>query len=95
MPVEECIASMENSVRTAALGGAELLQFCEDAFTVTLADKEIMLSKTAQAAKDNQIDVLMALEIENEEGLNENSTLKGCYFCVSTSMRRDDLSRRL
>ena len=76
VPVEDCIASMEKSVKTAAESKAELIEFNEEAFTVSDKDLEKLLSSVKRSAVENNIAVLIGLEIEDTDnsnnGLGEN-----------------------
>lgn len=64
VPLKSYINSMDKSVHTAADGGAEIIQFCEDAFYVDNNNElEQMLDATKQAAVKNNIAVLLSLEI--------------------------------
>ena len=68
LPVETSVASMQRSVKTAANGGAELIVFNEEAFTVYDADLDLMLASVKEAAVQNRIAVLLGLEIEDTDG---------------------------
>ena len=76
LPVEKSISSLKKSVKTAAEGGAELIEFNEEAFTVYDTDLDSMLSALKQSAFENNIAVLLGLEIEDTDnsnnGLGEN-----------------------
>ncbi len=75
-PLEECIRSVEQLTASAAKGGAELVIFCEEAYTIDVSGREAMLTAAARAAAENDIDVLLPLEITDPNGLNEN----GMYY---------------
>ena len=76
LPVEDSVASMEKSVKTAAESKAELIEFNEEAFTVSDTDLEKMLSSVKRSAVENNIAILIGLEIEDTDnsnnGLGEN-----------------------
>ena len=76
LSLEENISSMQESVRTAAAGKADILLFCEEAFTVADKDEATMVEAASQAAKENNVFVLIALEIEDEDnsqnGMSDN-----------------------
>ena len=76
LSLDKNIASMQESVRTAAAGKADILLFCEEAFTVADQEEAAMVEAASQAAKENNIFVLIALEIEDEDdsqdGMSDN-----------------------
>lgn len=76
LSLDENIASMQESVKTATAGKADILLFCEEAFTVADHDETAIVEAASQAARDNNIFVLIALEIEDEDnsqnGMSDN-----------------------
>jgi len=76
LSLENNIQSMEKLTKVAASGGAEMIVFNEEAYIVKDTDLDKMLNATSQAAIQNNIFVLMALEVEDTDrslqGLGEN-----------------------
>ena len=74
LPVEENIRSMRQSVDTAVAGKADILLFCEEAFCVSDVDEAAILAETARAAKEENIFILLALEVEDTDGSRDGKT---------------------
>ena len=76
LSLEESIASVKQSAQTAAAARADILLFCEEAFTISDQEEAAMIEAVSEAAKENNIFVLIALEVEDkdnsQEGLTDN-----------------------
>ena len=74
LTLEENIASVNQSAQTAASGKADILLYCEEAFTIPDRDEAAMVDAAAKAAKDNNIFVLIAFEVEDEDNSQNGMT---------------------
>lgn len=68
VPLEACQASMERSVREAAKQGAAILMFNEEAFEMDDTEEGPFLEKCCDAARQNDIHVLVGLDIKDTDG---------------------------
>lgn len=88
IPTEDSIASMRASAETAARKGAEILAFNEEAFEIADTEKEAFLNACADAARENELHMLVGMDVDNTgdgKGVNElvwlapNGEILGSY----------------
>lgn len=84
LTLEENIASITQSVQTAAAGKADILLFCEEAFTIPDHDETAIVNATAKTGKENNIFVLIALEVEDEDNSQNGMTDNVEYLIDNT-----------
>jgi len=80
--LEENIASMKQSIRTAASGKADILMFCEEAFSVADRDESALIEAASEEAKENNIFVLIALEVEDKDN-SQNGMIDNIEYLIN------------
>ena len=78
-PVEDHIKSMDKSILRARTGGADIIVFNEEAFTIINTDLDKILTEAKKQAKEKNIFVILPLEIEYED---ENSLSENCLYII-------------
>lgn len=78
-PVETHIKSMKKSIVKASTGGADMIVFNEEAFTVLNDDLEDLLKEGKKTAKEKNIFVILPVEIEYED---ENKLSENCLYII-------------
>ncbi len=78
---EENEASMKGSVETAAAGKADILLFCEEAFNIPDKQEAALVEAAANAARENNIFVLIGLEVDDEDG-NQNGMVENVEYMI-------------
>lgn len=78
-PVEDHIKSMNKSITKSRTGGADIIVFNEEAFTVMNTDLDKLLSEAKKQAKAKNIFVILPVEIEYED---ENTLSENCLYII-------------
>lgn len=92
LSVGENIASLKKSAQTAAGGKADILLFCEEAFSINDGDEGQMTEAVKSIARENNMCILSGFDVEDtnnsNNGLNDNKEflvnpkgeIEWCYY---------------
>lgn len=71
LPFERNVASMRQAAKAAADGSADILLFCEEAFSIEDGDEARFIAEAQDAARENAMPMILAEEVSDNNGDHE------------------------